>query len=78
MGKSRTANARPLGSRQVDALKKHSHELPGGTWDTFSGATNISMGGGTSGTVIGRGTTVVGTSVETRPINVALVARLHV
>ncbi|MFY3055325.1 phage tail protein, partial [Achromobacter xylosoxidans] len=70
-----TANARAMGSRQAGDFSSHVHTLPGGTWDTFSGSSAMSSGG-TSGTVIGRGTTAAG-GKETRPMNVAFHPRIH-
>lgn len=72
-----TANARALGGKQAGDFASHAHALPNGTWDTFSGLSNlVSSGSGSSGYVIGRGTTATG-GKETRPVNVAYHPRIH-
>lgn len=72
-----TANARPMASRQAGDFASHTHTLINGTWDTFSGLSNlVSNGVGSSGYVVGRGTTAAG-GKETRPVNVAFYPRIH-
>ncbi|WP_238892123.1 hypothetical protein [Achromobacter insuavis] len=67
-----TANARALGSAQIDMFKAHSHTIP----NQGAGATTASLtnGNGDSNTY------PTGTSggAETRPVNTAYHPRIHV
>lgn len=66
-----TANARAMGSAQIDMFKAHSHTIP----NQGSGATSASLTNGSGDS----NTYPTGTrgGAETRPVNTAYHARIH-
>ncbi|CAN0622123.1 protein of unknown function [Burkholderia multivorans] len=71
-----TANARALGSGQIDALRAHQHGMPYQLWDTHSGTSGGMSGSGSSGYAAQVTNSAGGT--ETRPVNTAYAPRIHI
>jgi hypothetical protein len=72
-----TANARLLGSRQIDAFRSHSHGLTAGPNNLQTSATPNANDVGRSGVTETGGSTQISGGTETRPLNTAYPPRIH-